>query len=143
MQNSLHRPNWSQSIPNMDCEQLRCGFVIYYTSVVYKIKKIVDAYHDFQVKSASNSILKVQWPNALNDHTLSCEGNQRTKLFLQKCRPTFSIFALRLFFYTRSFTFNKQQIWTPKKVLGNVTDWISFIQIWYVYYIIWNYFSQL
>ena len=144
MQNSLHRPNWSQSIPNMDCEQLRCGFVIYYTSVVYT-KKIVDAYHDFQVKSASNSILKVHWPNALNDHTLSCEGNQRTKLFLQKCRPTFSIFALRLFFTQEVSLSTNNRFGPQKKVLGmpNVTDWISFIQIWYVYYIIWNYFSQL
>ena len=117
-----------------------------YTILVWYIrKKIVDAYHDFQVKSASNSILKVHWPNALNDHTLSCEGNQRTKLFLQKCRPTFSIFALRLFFLHKKFHFQQTTDLDPKKVLGmpNVTDWISFIQIWYVYYIIWNYFSQL
>ena len=50
------------------------------------------------------------------------------------------------FFFTQEVSLSTNNRFGPqKKVLGmpNVTDWISFIQIWYVYYIIWNYFSQL
>ena len=50
------------------------------------------------------------------------------------------------FFFTQEVSLStNNRFGPPKKVLGmpNVTDWISFIQIWYVYYIIWNYFSQL